>query len=483
MIFPIAALLLTASCLLGSASAQQQEKAGERPLETIIKIKEPPQLLDQAWQRERDTLSLFYIFNRLRQLFCPTPDKKLLLTWPLIAFPGLKGKPTPDDYYALSKIVNAIIPQNELLFKPTGGNVSDLIQYVLDHKRSAKISLSPLEQTELQAAFDSLHHPKTGEATPMFTKYLTEQMRYQATLDRINDDREKLSHPLPGKPYSGRSTDQLKILEDQAVARFKETGNEAKKKMETIRELSQRDGLLWWNQFRNAFTLRQSQTSSGNSFPEIQYFPPFESWPEEAGWTSIEIDDTMLDYMAKHPEKWVSTFGIKTKPRDIPRIPLIKLDNNKILEGYKVSIELKRVRIERPWLPSELFNNRAWTLDGVMPTSEGLTIHQDTKPDLPYLITGFILARFKFLATDFPDENSARYFAEINSFKSIGLGGNLLFGQDNSDIRFQVFPHTEEGKKTYVARAEYPGVEIIGFICDVLPKSPNPDPKLNFTLN
>ncbi|WP_395145274.1 hypothetical protein [Armatimonas sp.] len=147
-------------------------------------------------------------------------------------------------------------------------------------------------------------------------------------------------------------------------------------------------------------------------------------------------------------------------------------------------MEIKRVLVERPWLDERLFRNRAWTLDGITSAPSGLMVHKGDKPDLPYLISSILLARnISITLEGWTSLTDAMISLNSKSFGMVNLNGTYLFGKGlaKADVKFDSYlTDASTNKKTYRVRFTCPGVQIIGFVCDTVPKSPNPDPKYKF---
>ena len=68
------------------------------------------------------------------------------------------------------------------------------------------------------------------------------------------------------------------------------------------------------------------------------------------------------------------------------------------------------------------------------------------------------------------------------SFGMVNLKGTYLFGKGLAEAKFKFDKHFNPAlnKETHRVRLTIPGAQIIGFITDEVPKSPNPDPKYSF---
>lgn len=425
-----------------------------------------------AQEMSMERKAVVYLFDRLSKTFCPTSDHKLLLVWPGMCLPDIKSKPSLDDYAALSQLVNTV-PMNELTYRPSLQKAPDLIQYILDNKRTANVTLTAAEEVQLKRAFDYLHDPKTGEETPNYKRFLEQQAIYDQTVDDI------VNRSFIANANRTIATEAPILVNRQreALAAFRSNGyyDEVHAQFKTIDTLSNRDKNVWWHHFRNQFALQRSRTSSGATFPHTEYVPDLDAWLNTDHWTTIRFDSKTLANL--------KPTDLSIAPDRVPTVPLITLGSleNKNLPGFSISVEVKRVLIERPWLDNELFRCRAWKIDGVPPASAGLTVHKNSPSDMPLLITSILLARnIAIDLGDFTTQAEAERTLRFDNFGPVTLHGALLFGRGKADAICRLSGTYKDGKQVFGSGITYPGEEIIGFICDQVPNSPNPDPKYTY---
>lgn len=428
-------------------------------------------------QKLQDRKAVVYFFNRLTSTFCPTPDKRLLLAWPGLSLPDTTGGLSRDDHYALARLVNVVPNTDDLLYWTTTQQVPDLIEYVLANMRSPKNSEEPGNKARLKEAFDALRDPKTGIRTPMYRKYLEQQVRYDDTITDVENERF-----LTKSRAGDAKSKELQVRELAALTEFKRDGyyTEFTTIQKTIEDISNNDSGVWWYNFRQEFETHKSHSSAGGTFWDTEYLPPVENWlGYQGGWKTIKISNANVDM--------VSPNELIIAEDKVPDVPLLTFEGAKRMniESFSISMEVKRVYIVRPWLDKNLFSNRVWTLDGVTPGPFGLTINKGTKPDMPYLISSVLIARnCRILLRGWRSLTEAAIALSSKSFGMVNLRETAIFGQAiKSGVKFEFKTGINDPRvpgKSVGVNITCPGVQIIGFLCDLVPKSPNPDPKYKF---
>jgi len=440
-----------------------------------------------AGQKDRDRKAVVYLFNRLTETFCRTPEQKLLMAWPGLPVPALEEVDSREFQWVLSEHVD-VVPLDDLLYKKGAQGIPELIRYVLDHKQSAKGSASPEEDAAINQAFDALFDSETGAPTPKFEAYLREYAIYTHLMDEIRDEgvRGRVATKLrvgdaPAKVWAEAKTKEFLARAAAAMDAFKRNGNydEIQKHFKLIDEMKEKSVSLWWDRFRTQFDRQRTTSSSGDYFHLTQYYPPPERWLKDAHsrWIKFAVEDTQVDLLGK--QELALAEG---KVPDVPLITFAGVERMKI-GSYSILMEIKRVVVERPWLDRGLFRNRAWTLPGVTSDESGLTVYKDKKADMPSLISGILLAKNITVTPDgFQSTTAAAMALSSKSFGMVNLKGTYLFGKGLAEAKFKFDKHFNPAlnKETHRVRLTIPGAQIIGFITDEVPKSPNPDPKYSF---
>lgn len=141
----------------------------------------------------------------------------------------------------------------------------------------------------------------------------------------------------------------------------------------------------------------------------------------------------------------------------------------------KVEVELVRIPIRRSWWDATIFWDRGWKFD---PQISSLVLSDGKIPpngELPAYPTAMIVAKNLKLGIDMTSEENTHVATQFSASASVGWGPFSVRGNysRNTDRKTHDFTRTAAG-------IECAGMQVIGFVCEMLPKSPDPDPNLNW---
>ena len=149
-----------------------------------------------------------------------------------------------------------------------------------------------------------------------------------------------------------------------------------------------------------------------------------------------------------------------------------------------MSFEICQVNIVRPWLKTSYLNSKTWRFDPGNPDVKNNLLSDGSSPPkglMPAYPTSIILVRNLLL--DFGNNQGAQSFMTQQSSNSQGGGVGFSFGPFS--IGADASHHNASGSTTSQASYSWsdqglsiPGMQIIGYRCHVLPKSPNPSPDI-----
>jgi hypothetical protein len=141
-----------------------------------------------------------------------------------------------------------------------------------------------------------------------------------------------------------------------------------------------------------------------------------------------------------------------------------------------VSVDLVQVPLLRPWMTSWIFSSRGWQ-GGTMIGSDG-SICSGSLPltgKMPIIPTSMILARNLRINLDMTSEVNRTFASSFSSRASVGWGPFSVRGNYSRT--------TNTASHDFVATGSgiiCNGTQIIGLVCEVLPRCPNHDPSLNW---
>ena len=178
--------------------------------------------------------------------------------------------------------------------------------------------------------------------------------------------------------------------------------------------------------------------------------PPMAGWLSNLGWSPWTFRQT--DVKPRRPRE-----RVPLNPDGSAQVPEARPLKTATMT---LKVNLKRVVVARPWLDLDLFSARTWQL----PEGAGFTMVSTgnlADPDpgmMPLVVTGFLLARNLTLTwSKGQGEAPETAPAQVGPFR---LGAAQT---------------RKSGGETVISA---PDPQIIAFFCEVVPRSPDPDPKL-----
>ena len=147
---------------------------------------------------------------------------------------------------------------------------------------------------------------------------------------------------------------------------------------------------------------------------------------------------------------------------------------------FRLEFDICQVSIVRPWFKTPFVNSKAWRFDPGNPDAKSQMLSDGASPPkglMPAYPTSVILIRNLFL--DFGDNHGFQNFmAEQNSSSqggSAGFGfGPFSIGASASHFSRSGSSQSSSGYSWNDQGLTVPGMQIVGYKCHVLPKSPDP---------
>lgn len=386
-----------------------------------------------------------------------------------------------DNKYLWSSLLNAV-PLPNFIYGNSGQSINALTDSILTGKELPLIQLTPEQRKTLKEAEDLLLD-KDGDPTKYYIAFAKYQSEYYDALTTFNEAKENASND--GTPIPPSVTNKLK----QAKQNWDLMGYRSKveKAMSTINNLSDLDPNNWWQKLRDRFDRYQEQASQGD-FAVTNTYPAYKEIFNNDGWTKFTF--TQSDYKNQETSKSVDTGGGASVNYGLWRASAeagYKKD-----EGFKsteaqnidISVELKRVDIMRPWLEPLMFRSRAWRWSKgsafAESISDGVDASQGQTPTgvMPLFPTTLIISRNFVVKADFSQEETAWFEEQITSSASVGFGPFSINGHYN-----QTTKGSEVKGNASANGIASPDIQILGWLCNVMPKCPNPDPVLPWPSN
>ena len=388
------------------------------------------------------------------------------------------------------------------------GSLSDIYKYAL---RMSQVAQSELPQ-------------ETKDKIEKFRALLTTTVKKKSLID---DTETEVSEPSPlvkayneklaafqdaALEYNSRRIDALTAADSAAIHFFSMNASILRNKVKAamadwvnsgykndyeqiaafIDQVMQRDMALLKQEYRDDLEkARLTSPASGSDFFYTSLVPG--NFAKASGWTRFNFSNTSYDsqtntsYATKQwkAEAKASFFGIfgggggaSSSESKSEYHGTFKSDH------FSLVFEVAQVPIVRPWFKEAFLLSRSWRFDQNNPEAKGEVISDGATPPkgkMPAYPTSIIFVRNLHL--DFGEASGFNDFVAQNTSSSAGGGGSVSWGPfslGGSYNRSSASGSTER-KQHFEASAQgihVDGMQIAGFKCHVMPKSPDPLPAI-----
>jgi hypothetical protein len=397
------------------------------------------------------------------------PQQLLVISDPGAYIPsGMDPVNAVADRAALAAFCDGI-PQFRWVAQPAPGTISGVYRSILDDEQAPLVSLDPTQAKKLSDA----------EAT--YAKYGSDYDTYRALyLAALDNYLGAYATFLNGGPPIPRS---LQLQLKAALDKWDRNGHRmaVDAALAVMTQYQPLAPQTFWPQMRQQFDAATEVTPSGDAFQPVDFTPPYKAWFTDQGWTSFTFGARDLDNQRRSEAIGVAgvldpSFGLlNVSPSGDYRrdATYIKLD----AMALDWSCSLTRVTLERSWMNARLFASRAWrwtpgsSMDGTLLSSGG-DIFDDIAPSgvMTLVPSALLLAKNLRVTGTFDSALVDQLNQRIAANESVGLGPFAIAGQ----LAMRAHGQSVRGSiaTTGITAA---GVQCIALICDLLPKSPDPD--------
>jgi hypothetical protein len=238
---------------------------------------------------------------------------------------------------------------------------------------------------------------------------------------------------------------------------------------------------LFWSKLSERYTAATQQTSQKDEFQPVGVFPPYKSWFQDAGWTSFSFTQKDMNNQSSSQAIAVSgkldgdfgMFRVSGSGKYEEDKTYVKMEQTEL----DVSCKLLRVSLDRPWMNPLIFGSRAWRFYaggpmGGQELSSGADIEAGISPTgkMIAIPTAAILSKDVSIKGSFDNTIVEEMHREIDAEASVGIGPFAVAGQfamtdDKKTVKGSVAADVITAKD----------VQVIGWICQLLPKCPDPN--------
>lgn len=317
----------------------------------------------------------------------------------------------------------------------------------------AQNTLTVAEQKKLQDSRDLLiQHRTISTPTGDQNKIIetAQYAMYKQLMTAYDRARLKYNNLKITAQYSDSQKDKdlwnlNEPIHRQALARYygdwvsRGNKNDVESAIQFIDRVTGRGPALVWSGMKNDFAISKRTSPSGNDYYDTSLYPENVFKTRKKDWITVtcQLSEAQNIITNTNDDNTVDTTAPTSQ------------------DLQSISVDLYRASIVRPWFNTGLFNSRAWKWSadtGIdQPLSDGIW-PPDQISQMPVYSSWVIFAR------------------------NLVITGNQLSSGDD-DL---VGPFTLGGAQTTSTTISSNGTQIIGFVCDKTPKSPNPDPDLQW---
>ncbi|MBS4189475.1 hypothetical protein KHA94_04485 [Bacillus sp. FJAT-49705] len=382
-----------------------------------------------------------------------------------------------NRHYGFSQLVNNI-PNPIGFWSTSSSKVWDIYEKAITNVQLTRSELSANERQQVEDCRNFIRSNKStyDQYQAIYTlankKYTT---LYNAA-NAPNADPQTISDWNTNGESLKQERDEAK--NDWITLGFK---NEYEEKIGILKLLTGRGPGIIYNNLRQDFTDSRATDSRQNEFYRTYYDPDgaLTSYPNS--WSTLTFDHSDLQiYTNNSSSSWgggagldFGLFSASTSVQHTEEQERMECDTN----NFSMSVDLLQIPLSRAWYKPFIFDNRSWRWApgiGEPPISDG-QIPPQTRVSMPLVPVSLVVAKNLNLTIDKSSSVNQRAFERIDVSASGGFGPFSIKGNyhsENSTSSLQ-YEHTSTGIKV-------DGTQIIGFICDILPQSPNPDPNLDW---
>jgi hypothetical protein len=342
------------------------------------------------------------------------------------------GQPLPAGDLADPSVLATLVDQIPLpgrTFQAGRTTCSGVYGRMLDLAKLGRREIMAHRNQALAAKAVIFDYRRPGQFTSEYLRYLDGQAAYEAA--RYNA--ATAAAAKGGRPAPPDQDPQVQT----ALRSWRETGfkDRIDPALKALDQYYQEDVAAWFADLHTRYNGSQTLDGRGQPWLPVLLTPPADQWPAQAGWQPWRYQVAERPSGSGPAPAWTASAGL--------------------------TVEVKRVTVERPWLDWGLFTARNWRLE----PGGGLTLVSAGDPDaadpgaMPLVVTGLLLARRLRITGAWAGDPAAAQVTR-KAFGPFTLAGAVA---DRSAGQFAI-------------RAD--GLQIIGYFCRVLPRCPNPDPAL-----
>ncbi len=391
--------------------------------------------------------------------------------------PNLNPEKDENAQYVWSNLLDAV-PAPNWIYASTGESLETIYRQILESRELPDVELTK-QQLELLAKARAVVMTDEEEESKKYRRFLKYESEYLDALTALQLAQTNCANSGGGQVPPATTSAYNRALSAWSTFGFK---GEVEGAMATIASLQQRNVDTWWSQLEAAYGSAK-RTGSRGGFEVTSTYPEYPSLVGSEGWTHFTFSETDLTNQTTSSTVeagggggagwglWHASASANYKKDEG--------ESSSTTSGISISMEIMRASIMRSWLDPLVFRAHSWRFGTGMPLygqqiSTGSFIPGEKSEGLmPMLPTGILVARNVQISAQFSQKEEKTVETALETKGSIGWGPFAINGHYNQSSSSD-FSAGQISSGT-IANAD---PQIIGFLCDVLPLCPSPDPTL-----
>lgn len=382
--------------------------------------------------------------------------------------PNLTESDSTDDMAVQAALLDDII-DTKFIYTPLSGSISGQYALIMDDEALPYAPISEENQKEIRR--DDEWIAENRNTYNVFKKY------YFDALDAYSQEQFS-QHPNPSK------LSRLRSSLDEARRNWETIGlkNEFEHKQARVIYLSEGDPTSLWSQFRSSFTFNTKNAPNRGRYLQTFLVPRISEWNSPGtSWATYEKTIRESDsYSHSSETSWGGSGGVGWGlfsfgggASGSTSRSYSKSDTTFV----KIKFDYLRVRIQRPWLDSDIFGFHFWwwkSAIGYRLLCDGgnLYVTPPKRPIgiLPFIQRHLIVVRNLTITSNFSENDKQIISSKISASASFGWG---CFGCSGSYQEENRTVRTNGSFDGTTIRVD--GPQIIAFTGTLMPRTPNPD--------
>jgi hypothetical protein len=389
----------------------------------------------------------------------------------------------------------------QAVYRKSDARLSFMYGEILRAARVVKGDLTPDQEAKLKKFRDLLSVTKTvkdivtdeekqvTQSSPMMLAYGDKFANYNQAVMNYHAKRiaaQSASGP-EGKPavLDFASNGQLyRMQAEQALRAWEADGykGDVEKIQDYISQVTQRSMIFWLQGLKDRFADAHldNPNAPGDQFYYSTLIPG--DFATAKGWTTLSTYDKQLDSSTHYESSawggsvgvnwglWSASGGVQHQSSDYT--------SNFHVSDFTLNMSMAQVLIHRPWFFPEFFMNKGWTLSpGQGWTWPSMPSNGAKPPATQGTLIGYptaaLFVRDVSITSNELTQAYHQFSSSTSANASVGWGPFQLSGNYSRKEGGDSFKSAANGSTLTI-----PGLQLIGFVCQVFEKAPDPLPTL-----